>query len=447
MVVGGAPTQQKLELADLAIDDCCQWCGQEVGTYFHRHWCCDGSRNFRLQYGLPGALCDAVAGCSGDTEEMALFERALYPDMRGRAPPPLVEVIVVWKVLPTHGVLTGRCCIDGAGLRPQDVQLCRAGWAINQIDRFGEVVAEAHGPLPGLIQHSGLGELFAFLMLLRLCMPPLVVVTDYQGVIDGVLEGRHSCTAANRKGADVWSLIWDKLEDIGVELIEFVKISSHKSRASVLDGTAGCTLADWLGNRSVDTAAKEGARLHPVHPDMDMWLRNAHVLTAAVARWIGTLAAHLVSIGSPDIQEAPAVARRRVLDLYGKVSRHQSLELIDIPMRREGDVYTELGLWQPRVLHCEAKNLAGAAAGLGQAERPTQSARPVPLAQYPSHEMRTAGAVVFCRNCGGYTSKRRSTLLDGECHGPAQVSNMAVKRLREGRHPVTNAFLGEVRRM
>ena len=68
-------------------------------------------------------------------------------------------------------------------------------------------------------------------------------------------------------------------------------------------------------------------------------------------------------------------------------------------------------------------------------------------AQHPSHEMRIAGIVVFCKFCGGFTSRRRSTLLEVECHGPAQVSNVPVRRLREGRHPVTNAFLGEVRRM
>ena len=134
-------------------------------------------------------------------------------------------------------------------------------------------------------------------------MTPLTVVTDYKGLIDGVNEGKETCTAANRKGAEIWRRIWDKLEDVGVEGIKLVKIASHKSRTSVLDGTAGCTLADWLGNRAADTAAKAGARMHTACPDMGTRLQNAHSLTQAVAHWIGTLGAHLVGIGSPDTQE------------------------------------------------------------------------------------------------------------------------------------------------
>ena len=161
----------------------------------------------------------------------------------------------------------------------------------------------------------------------------------------------------------------------------------------------------------------------------------------AVAKWIGILGARLIALGCPDVQEAPA-ARPRLVRGDG-LPCPQSLELVDIP----DDVNREQGIWQPRVLHCEAKHVAGAAASARQAERPTQSARPEAVLWHPSHEMRIAGTVVFCKICGGYTSKRRSKLLAGECHGPAQVANVPVRRLREGRHPVTNAFLGEVHRM
>ena len=76
-----------------------------------------------------------------------------------------------------------------------------------------------------------------------------------QRLIDGIAEGRSACTAASRQGADLWKLIWDRLDDIGLEDIELVKIASHQSRASVQDGSAGCTMADWLGNGAADKAA------------------------------------------------------------------------------------------------------------------------------------------------------------------------------------------------
>ena len=149
-------------------------------------------------------MANLAAACSGLADEVALFERALYPDLRSRAPKPSAELHIKWKLRPPDGLFQGRCCIDGAGLDPQDLVLCRAGWAICQIDRVGNVVGEACGNVPGPLQHSGLGELYACLMLLETCMPPLVVVTDYKDLIDGVAEGRKACTAAHKKGADVW---------------------------------------------------------------------------------------------------------------------------------------------------------------------------------------------------------------------------------------------------
>ena len=165
VLVGGAPSQQKLEAADMAIDDRCQWCHAEVGSYMHRHWRCDGTRAFRSQYGMPQAVSDAAANCNDQVDEVALFARALYPDLRCRAPKPSDELHIKWNVRPPDGVFQGRCCIDGAGLQPQDAVLCRAGWAICQIDGLGDVEGEVCGNLPGLMQHPGLGELHAFLML------------------------------------------------------------------------------------------------------------------------------------------------------------------------------------------------------------------------------------------------------------------------------------------
>ena len=60
-IVDGAPTQAKLELIDVAVDDKCQWCLQECGDSLHRTWNCDGSLNFRQQYGHCMAVLQAAA--------------------------------------------------------------------------------------------------------------------------------------------------------------------------------------------------------------------------------------------------------------------------------------------------------------------------------------------------------------------------------------------------
>eukprot|EP00972_Heterocapsa_arctica_P065315 9643507-Heterocapsa_arctica.AAC.1 len=138
----------------------------------------------------------------------------------------------VWSRRPPGGVFAGRCCIDGSAYHPRDELLCRAGWAVVQIAGTNdEVVGEVHGNLPGYIQQSGLAELFAFLMLLVHGVPPIVAVTDYQGLVDGIANGRVWCTALGREGADLWRKVWHKIDDYGMENVTVIKIPAHQSRA------------------------------------------------------------------------------------------------------------------------------------------------------------------------------------------------------------------------
>eukprot|EP00973_Karenia_brevis_P029879 4120028-Karenia_brevis.AAC.1 len=60
---------------------------------------------------------------------------------------------------------------------------------------------------------------------------------------------------------------------------------------------------------------------------------------------------------------------------------------------------------------------------------------------HPSHALRHAGGVVFCWHCGGYSVKKRSKLLSGPCPGRTKNPWVGLRRLREGRHPVSNACL------
>eukprot|EP00972_Heterocapsa_arctica_P011688 1712490-Heterocapsa_arctica.AAC.1 len=69
--------------------------------------------------------------------------------------------------------------------------------------------------MPGLIQESGYGEIFAAAAILRFCEPGVILVSDYKGFVDGILEGEASTTAPGRRYADAWRYFWRQASDYG----------------------------------------------------------------------------------------------------------------------------------------------------------------------------------------------------------------------------------------
>ena len=55
---------------------------------------------------------------------------------------------IMWVNRPITGKLTGTLFTDGSGLHQLWPELRRAGWAIVQVDRFGNLVAAAYGHVP-----------------------------------------------------------------------------------------------------------------------------------------------------------------------------------------------------------------------------------------------------------------------------------------------------------
>ena len=62
---------------------------------------------------------------------------------------------------------------------------------------------------------------------------------------------------------------------------------------------------------------------------------------------------------------------------------------------------------------------------------------------HASHNLRDTGPSVFCQACGGHTSGRCSTALRKRCC--EDTSSTGGRRLRFGRHPVSNMEFGPVR--
>jgi hypothetical protein len=435
-VIGAAPSQEVLEKMDMVDDDLCKWCSDETGSYLHRHWRCEGSRGFREEYNLPEDIVEAAQDCR-DPGELALFERGLYPDQRHMAARPLVELQVQWDKLPPGGLFQGRCYIDGAGLHPRDRILCRAGWGICQLDGDMRVAGKAHGNVPGEVQHAGLGELFAFYQLLVHCIPPVVAVTDYENLVTGLDAGKKVCTASGQKDAGAWKRIWDKVEDIGRENIQLIKVPAHKSRQDVLNGTAGISIRDWTGNAEADKAARAGARLHPSSEELRQQIKDGHDMAKMVCKWLGTLGGHLCKLGSPDVDARPQQHVR-------------GLELVDIPRSS----LTPTWHWKPRLLHKEEKKVRQQEVLPEVAEEspPAMVQQKHPHSSHCLREIVGAPRIIFCWTCGAYCgggAKRvtqPSAKFQAVCKGHSGTLQAKLKRCRKGHHPTTNRYLGVVRR-
>ena len=78
-----------------------------------------------------------------------------------------------------------------------------------------------------MIQEPGIGEIRVASAVLPFCAPPIVLVTDYKGLISGFAAGCEATTGPGKKYAEAWRDFWDIAEDFGLEAISFCKIRAH----------------------------------------------------------------------------------------------------------------------------------------------------------------------------------------------------------------------------
>ena len=99
-------------------------------------------------------------------------------------------------------------------------------------------------------------KLRALLEVLRMAVPPLRIHTDNKSVVDGVKAGRRWCTRAKAKGADLWRLVFDRLEELEEQgEVAVLKVKAHTSWFDVLSGKI--TPREQFGNWLADSAAKK----------------------------------------------------------------------------------------------------------------------------------------------------------------------------------------------
>ena len=100
------------------------------------------------------------------------FAMGIVPDPVHAFPRTDLGEQIFWFNRPPEGRLSGILFTDGSGMWPGTC-LARAGWAVVQTDRFGNVEAAAYGPVPiawAPSQTSRDGGDYAIAMLLTVAM-------------------------------------------------------------------------------------------------------------------------------------------------------------------------------------------------------------------------------------------------------------------------------------
>jgi len=152
---------------------------------------------------------------------------------------------------------TGEVFSDGSvvgGCRKGDE---RSGWAAVKVDDEGRILFRVYGTCPDFFPTSLRAELWGVLQVLRHAMPPVTIWVDNAGVVDGFAKGRDWCVDAARPAADLWGLVWAKVDDLGNEGIKIAKTKGHATKADVEAGRA----TEWhqKGNDHADHYAKQGS--------------------------------------------------------------------------------------------------------------------------------------------------------------------------------------------
>ena len=170
VLVGGQWTMQHAFRARKSDHDRCPVCQQHADTLQNRHWHCPGIRPCLEFDTFPWHLW-------GITPETCFLTRGLVPASWTRLDPPPAEGRAAqhppgWQQ--AGRAVTGLCATDGGAADPGDPRKRRAGWALVC---QGEQVS-AWGALGGPVQTVYRAEVFALWQLVRVAVPPLVVLID-----------------------------------------------------------------------------------------------------------------------------------------------------------------------------------------------------------------------------------------------------------------------------
>ena len=188
--------------------------------------------------------------------------------------------------------------------------------------RHGVLVHGVYGPLAGPIQSTPRAELFAVCEALRLAVQPCKIHTDHYNILVGLANGKAWCIAPRRPNADLWKLLWFRLEDQGG--------LSENLQIRWCPGHSDDDLQEAAGNRWADALAKWGAAAHELAPEAIQEAKLLRKKLTAIVKWLGSAAA--IAADKPLADRQPRGDRpdrskeeRRVLRELRRPSPHQQV--------------------------------------------------------------------------------------------------------------------------
>ena len=153
---------------------------------------------------------------------------------------------------------------------------------------------EAYGPLVAHHQNVHAAELFAFLFYLRNAVSSEGFYVDCAYVVDGFFNGRYSNTHGWAVDADLWKLVFDKVDDLGADVVRVFKIKAHRNIRNALGPYDRMQI---IANNKADALAKLGANLHPDDRDRRLSCYSDARLYAQVVKFSTRCLAYAIDKG------------------------------------------------------------------------------------------------------------------------------------------------------
>ena len=280
--------QKRLFDAQLVDSDICRLCLNQTGDIWHRRYECGISWQLCQELAAKQPRHAAVVAKNTSWVVGENFAKGLFPTPVALLPPPLGEsqAPIHWINKPAGGRMHGILFTDGSGRFPNVPELRRAGWSIVMVDRFGDFISAAYGPVPFQVapeQNSRDGEDFAVFMCTQLVMAPFMLYVDCKATVACASRNSSYSVGPGNERAHLWTKFWSAFEG---ENFEVHKTLAHASSEQV---DAGLT-TEWerKGNNHADRLAKAGAKAHPLSNKHFREWRALRQVAKEACKWAGT---------------------------------------------------------------------------------------------------------------------------------------------------------------
>ena len=251
--------------------------------------------------------------------------------------------------------------------------------------------------------------------------------------------------------ADLWYSFWAALDARpgGQQHLQIKKIKAHQSLASVREGSASCTLRQWLGNRKADGLARQGADKHAVADEVVNRVKLHTEMATLFLRRMLIVMRHILD----STPSAPPRPRR----LTKREKWPRKREKLGAELRASGHALERRSLANGKAIwfcsKCHAGRLVGPGLESWLKHKPCRSdvvaeGREVaacPQAHF-SHRLALWGEVVICEVCGYYSGPGTSIRdLRWPCTGgPSPRAEENWRLCREGVHPRTRQPMSQL---